>query len=514
MAISRDTFEPTINYKRVRYHQDRDLLDSELNEQQAIALHEQKKINDLILRDGAIISGLDIAVAGSVLTVAAGTVYIDGHVESVEPTILSYDPLKTSGADYVYLELTKYIIDAIRDPELVNNATGEPTAEREKWVVALKERDTSADALSDNAIERKVVILYEFDRSTGEVSAVLQRKFTLALEDLSGSLPGSRVVVGSVPEDRLASTALEGHPSLLHNLAQRSLDCTGSYVVYGLDTFVASVGGGNVQLIVNAGKAYVEGFHFQRNLPTLLSIPLAGADFGRKDVVYATAQGIGIAQGTPAAVPKLPVAPDGALLLAFFDLPAGSADVTVHNLARVAVTMDQLYRLMRDVDVLKQNDARSRIHDDLLTREATLKKGIYADDFSTTDKSDLSHAEWSARVDTVRRVVSPDRSAASSLLVVNPQASDVLLAGSIALLPATEVTVLEQPDWSEEVVLNPKGAFPRSEATLCVFPGIGRRGLTSVTTTGANFTPNATNVTILCDGQAVVTGLHADTRPG
>ena len=36
MSISRDTFDPAKNYKRVRYHQDRDLLDSELNEQQDI----------------------------------------------------------------------------------------------------------------------------------------------------------------------------------------------------------------------------------------------------------------------------------------------------------------------------------------------------------------------------------------------------------------------------------------------------------------------------------------------
>ena len=49
MSISRDTFDPAKNYKRVRYHQDRDLLDSELNEAQDIAIHERKKIADLEL---------------------------------------------------------------------------------------------------------------------------------------------------------------------------------------------------------------------------------------------------------------------------------------------------------------------------------------------------------------------------------------------------------------------------------------------------------------------------------
>jgi len=40
MSISRETFDPAKNYKRVRYHQDRDLLDSELNAQQDIINHE------------------------------------------------------------------------------------------------------------------------------------------------------------------------------------------------------------------------------------------------------------------------------------------------------------------------------------------------------------------------------------------------------------------------------------------------------------------------------------------
>jgi hypothetical protein len=46
MSISRETFDPTKNYKRIRYHQDRDLLDSELNEQQDIINLERRKIAD------------------------------------------------------------------------------------------------------------------------------------------------------------------------------------------------------------------------------------------------------------------------------------------------------------------------------------------------------------------------------------------------------------------------------------------------------------------------------------
>ncbi|MDM7999861.1 MAG: DUF4815 domain-containing protein, partial [Dehalococcoidia bacterium] len=160
MSISRDTFDPAKNYKRVRYHQDRDLLDSELNEQQDIAIHERRKLADLLFKEGAIIGGLVPQVAGNVVTLSVGVVYIDGHIEQVPGATLTYDPAKTSGVDYVYVELLKYNYTQNQDSELVNPATGEPTAEREKWVLALRERDTSADSLPNNVTERRVCLLY------------------------------------------------------------------------------------------------------------------------------------------------------------------------------------------------------------------------------------------------------------------------------------------------------------------------------------------------------------------
>ncbi len=53
MSISRDTFDPAKNYKRVRCHQDRDLLDSELNEQQDITNQERRKLADILFKEGA-----------------------------------------------------------------------------------------------------------------------------------------------------------------------------------------------------------------------------------------------------------------------------------------------------------------------------------------------------------------------------------------------------------------------------------------------------------------------------
>ncbi len=82
---------PAKNYKRVRYHQDRDLLDSELNEQQDIINNERRKLADILFKEGAIVSGFGVTVAANVLTVAEGLVYIDGCLERVPGAVLTYD---------------------------------------------------------------------------------------------------------------------------------------------------------------------------------------------------------------------------------------------------------------------------------------------------------------------------------------------------------------------------------------------------------------------------------------
>ena len=95
MTISRDTFDPTKNYKKVVIHQDRDGLDSEMTELQDIINADRRRIADLVLQQGAIISGLGVVVAGNVLVVESGQVYLEGRVESVPGATLTYDPAGT-----------------------------------------------------------------------------------------------------------------------------------------------------------------------------------------------------------------------------------------------------------------------------------------------------------------------------------------------------------------------------------------------------------------------------------
>jgi len=772
MTISRDTFDPSRNYKRVRYHQDRDLLDSELNEQQDIAIREQKKIADLLFKEGAIISGLLVSVAANVLNVSAGVTYIDGHIEAIPGAVLTYDQAKSSGFDYVYVELLKYNYGFNQDAGLVNPATGEPTAEREKWVLSLKDHDTSGENLPNNVTERKVVAIYKFDRQTDDVAATVQEKSSIYLSDFLGTLPGSRITVASITEDQLSFAAAEGLNSLLNNLAERTYDQAGSYLVKGFDSFLGSSDGTNVRVITNAGRAYIQGYRLQKDLPTTTLVPKAvatksvrgeqktyvtgqrsyalnctplkqttqveaiveivsnitrgsvgggedllvpnpvvdiievsqgatvfaegtdwmqsgnyvdwtgtgsepaigttytvrwtyvkqmvkgtdyvdggwfgqpgypvageyfyvvtalsasgeteylsgrvvsrqtatreanlitwrpisgatgyrvyraspnsgrtsfrklkevgsavtsyiddGADdtttanppasnssglsqpvseiaagntstinfgktsvgsdpvngsncsidydyyLGRKDIIYATAGEIKRLEGAPSDFPKLPVVPEGSLALASIDCPANSVAITVHNFGLTRITMDQIHRIMQDIEDLKYNDAQYQMNNDLQNRDAQTKKGIYSDDFSNEAQSDTYHAEWSARIDGVYKFVAPARASSSRVLEVDTAHSNALYKGSLVLLPGTERILVQQLDWSEEKNINPYAVFEKPPATVEVTPNIGRRGQTGIAVTGSNFTPNAEHITIRCDGQIVASDVHAD----
>ncbi|WP_235896788.1 DUF4815 domain-containing protein [Oceanidesulfovibrio marinus] len=55
MSISRDTFDPTKKYKRIRYHQDLELLYSDLNEQQDIINLDRRKIADILFNEDSTI---------------------------------------------------------------------------------------------------------------------------------------------------------------------------------------------------------------------------------------------------------------------------------------------------------------------------------------------------------------------------------------------------------------------------------------------------------------------------
>ena len=164
--VSDSTFDAGRNYKKVCYRADRDLLNTELNEAQDIDAYERRMLFGKILAQGTIISGLEGDVDGGSVTIADGTVYLDGRAVNVPGAVLSFP---SPGEHLIYADVFVREVTASEDASLVNPLTGEPTADREKWIATLQTRDTADDPLPDGALSRTVMPVYIFNRDTGEL---------------------------------------------------------------------------------------------------------------------------------------------------------------------------------------------------------------------------------------------------------------------------------------------------------------------------------------------------------
>jgi hypothetical protein len=280
VAVSRNTYDPAKKYRRVQFHQDRDLLDSELNELQDLVKERHEEVAHLVLKEGAIISGLEGFVRdydrGEVsVEVNPGTLFIAGQIASV-PGLSRFTILTPSNAQpMIWAEAIRYGVSRSGDPTLINPATGEPTAEREKWEVVLRPENTAPQPLPEGALQRITVPIYRIEKRSERFIPLVVPRSPMLLSDFSGTLDGGRITFGSVTEDQLAFAAAEGLTSLMQNLAERTFDEAGSYVVRGLDSYIGPTDGLIVNLTTNAGRAYVKGYRLQLDQPVLSQIPVS-----------------------------------------------------------------------------------------------------------------------------------------------------------------------------------------------------------------------------------------------
>jgi len=175
MVIIGDNFDATKGYKRIRFREDRDLLDTELNELQEIAIYERRELLDRVYAPGTILEGLTATGNGEALEITDGLIYLDGHAVSVPGAILACGE---TGVQTIWVDVFRRVITAADDPSLVNPLTGEPTAEREKWIATLQTRDTTGDPLPEGATGRTVVAIMTYDPGTGEIIRLQPRPLT------------------------------------------------------------------------------------------------------------------------------------------------------------------------------------------------------------------------------------------------------------------------------------------------------------------------------------------------
>lgn len=268
-----DTYNPDNNYGAIAFREDRNLLDSELNEAQSIIRDAIKRIGDAVYFRGAVISGLTAhRLSANVVQVSGGKIYFDGYVESIPGSTLNY-ATKTSGFDYVYVEGLRSLVTVAEDPTLVNPLTGEATAERSKWVLSLKIDDSSDDALPDGCLQRVVIPTHRYDRVNEIVTLMWPQKTNLQLSDISGLLPGNRITAGTIDEYKLTFTATEDADSLLSNIAERTDDVYGSFVAFGLESFISADG----IIETQTGRAYIDGYKCGVSQPVYKAVPASTA---------------------------------------------------------------------------------------------------------------------------------------------------------------------------------------------------------------------------------------------
>lgn len=231
-----DRFDPQSNYTKLLFNPDRPLQQAELNELQSVIEYYTKNLGDSIFKDGNIQSGLNYVIdSNNVLTVKPGYVYMDGKIRYYNGD--SSVQLSGVGREVVGFKLEQTIITPDDDTTLLDQTSGVPSyfskgADRLKETLTLTLNDPASAPL------------YTFQ--DGEA-------FTRSLN----------------PEAEQINKIL----------AERTYDESGSYKVKGFEIFSDDdeefVESDSVPVVIDAGKAYVQGFKVDKPTSTRLSVPKA-----------------------------------------------------------------------------------------------------------------------------------------------------------------------------------------------------------------------------------------------
>jgi hypothetical protein len=182
-------------------------------------------------------AGAPASAEGNVVSFAAGAAFAGALPRLVAAQTLTYDPLKLTGSDTVYLELAQLYIDAEEHrPDLDHPITGFPGNDSVRESTQLVTTDTTnptvpVDPVAENPQYRSklAVPVYQFNRDTNTLTPVVLRN-NLDISKMNGLLNGRRIETQTVPEDALDTIATEGQYGLLAAQARRMFNATGNYV--------------------------------------------------------------------------------------------------------------------------------------------------------------------------------------------------------------------------------------------------------------------------------------------
>lgn len=228
-----DRFNPDDRYNKVLFNPDRALQASEVNEVQSIMQNSVSRLGDVLMTDGDFIDGMDYRINGNNITIGEGLIYLAGKVHNVEEQTI---PFSNTGDFTVCVQLEQSIVTSEDDPSL-----NDQTAGVENYL------SSGADRLKEEVIvtseTENTVPIYEF--RDGDL--FVQRSENKELTNLNNIL------------------------------AERTYDESGSYKVKGFNIFSEQHPSNRnlLNVVVDSGKAYVQGFMVDKPTPTRTPIPKA-----------------------------------------------------------------------------------------------------------------------------------------------------------------------------------------------------------------------------------------------
>lgn len=223
-------FNPAAKWVSVDFNGGRRLQSAELNEMQSIALYRDKQIGDIIFGSGSVIEGgeLYINAEKTELRITPARVYLDGIVHDIPETTL---PITGVGEEDVGLKVVMTEVTYEDDPTLLD-----PAIDHSNFGMPGADRTVANPQWSIN--DPQATPMYRL---------------------IDGEL-----VTNTIPPE------IDGFTPIL---ARRTYDQAGSFLVSGMDGYIEPRDETSVNLVIDAGKAYVLGYELSRLVPTRIAVP-------------------------------------------------------------------------------------------------------------------------------------------------------------------------------------------------------------------------------------------------
>ena len=232
MTTYYNRFSPANNWFELLAIAGRRLQSAEIAEIQSMSIYRDRRIADVLFGTGHIIDGCQISIndAKDQADVTKGSVYYDGMIYDIPGDSVVVTGV---GQEVIGLRVTYQVVTHEQEP-----------------------------TLKDPAIGLQNYGLPGMDRRVAHLDWVKDDPAAFPVYRLQDGM----VVMAAVPPE------LEGITPIL---SRRTYDTSGSFLVSGMDGFIEALDANNVNLVIEAGKAYVLGREIDKLIPT--KIPVAKA---------------------------------------------------------------------------------------------------------------------------------------------------------------------------------------------------------------------------------------------